>query len=240
MTEGFEILHNFLNKFEHQKYLDTCNRVYNTALKYPNNEHYCWYDENHLNKIQAACNFEYEFLELASHPTLISKAQEILDTDEDLDIYISKFFPMMPNGGVSTFMHQDNYYFRGNPNEMVSCAVYLEDTYKENGCLRIAKNSHLEGIVPHNSPSEHDPGILWIGDDVLSRYEIVDLELPAPYAVFFNIDSIHGCYQNLSNSTRFSLAWEYIARSNDRIPIYDHIAYDRTCMIQQPDLSNLI
>lgn len=227
MTHGYEILKNFLTKEEHIKYINTCKRVYNNALENPNNEHYSWYDETHLNKVHSACKFEREFLELASHPLLVKRAKEILKTTAPLDVYISKFFPMKPNGGISTFMHQDNYYFNGNPSHMVSCAVYLEDTYKENGCLRIAKDSHLNGIVEHNVESEYNDGTKWVGDDILSKYEIIDLELPAPYSVFFDINSIHGCYTNNSDKTRFSLAWEYVP-FDSKWPLEPHVAFDRT------------
>jgi ectoine hydroxylase-related dioxygenase (phytanoyl-CoA dioxygenase family) len=227
MKHGYELIHDFLTKEEHEKYLKTCNRVYNNALQNPNNEHYTWYEDNHLNKIDGAVKFEREFLELASHPILVKRAKEILGIDTNVDIFISKFFPMKPNGGVSTFMHQDNYYFRDNPKKMVSCCVYLQDTYKENGCLRVAKDSHLNGLVEHDTISEVS-GIKWIGDDILSNYEIVDLEFPAPYSVFFHIDSIHGCYTNQSDSTRFSLAWEYVDSTYKIKNNQSHVAYDRT------------
>lgn len=227
MKNGFEVIQNFISDDEHQRYLDICKEVYNTALDNPNNEYYSWYETGNLNKINGACNFVKEFLELASHPTLVTKAKKILKTEKNLDVFISKFFPMKPNGGVSTFMHQDNYYFKGNPNEMVSCAIYLEDTNKNNGCLRIAKNSHLEGIIEHTLPSRHEPQINWIDESKLEKYEIIDFELPAPYAVFFNINSIHGCYENNSNRTRFSLAWEYVESDNQNLQMIDHISFDR-------------
>lgn len=231
MKHGYEVISSFLDQQEHKHYLNVCDKVYIQALKSPADDHYSWYDAGHLNKINGACNFEREFLKLASHPTLVSKAKKLLNTDKSLDVFISKFFPMKPNGGVSTFMHQDNYYFKGDPSRMVSCAVYLQDTFKENGCLRIAKDSHLQGIVPHESPSFHEPGIKWIADDILTNYEIIDFELPAPYAVFFNIDSIHGCYQNNSNDTRFSLAWEYVESDNSDLDSYEHVAFDRNTVL---------
>tara|TARA_B100000768_G_C11254895_1_gene365903 strand:+ start:398 stop:1093 length:696 start_codon:yes stop_codon:yes gene_type:complete len=227
MKNGYEVVDNFLTEEEHKNYVTICKDVYKKALENPNNEYYSWYDEGHLNKINGACNFVKEFLELASNPILVNRAKKILKTENNLDVFISKFFPMKPNGGVSTFMHQDNYYFKGNPNEMVSCAIYLEDTNKENGCLRIAKDSHLDGIVEHTSPSKHEPQINWIDESKLSKYEIVDFELPAPYAVFFNINSIHGCYKNNSNNTRFSLAWEYVESDNKNLQMVDHISFDR-------------
>ena len=89
MKHGYELIHDFLTKEEHEKYLKTCNRVYNNALQNPNNEHYTWYEDNHLNKIDGAVKFEREFLELASHPILVKRAKEILGIDTNVDIFIS-------------------------------------------------------------------------------------------------------------------------------------------------------
>ena len=60
-------------------------------------------------------------------------------------------------------------------------------------------------------------GIQWIYENMLVPEAILDLELKAPYAVFFNINLIHGCYNNTSDRTRFSLAWEYIESSNKNV-----------------------
>jgi len=234
--DGYLLVENFLSKEDHNYFLNVCDTVYQQALEHPDNEYYSWYDKGHLNKIQGACDFKKEFLKLASHPTLVTKAKELLNTSQDIDIFISKFFPMMPNGGISTLMHQDNYYFRGDPKRMVSCAVYLQDTSKENGCLRVAKGSHKRGVVPHNQPSAHESLIKWIPDSVLEEYDVIDFELPAPYAVFFNINSIHGCYQNNSNNTRFSLAWEYVESTNQDVLQVNHISFDRNRTIHY-DLS---
>ena len=123
---------------------------------------------------------------------------------------------MKPKVGVSTFFHQDNFYFGGDPNTIISCALYFQDTSKENGCLRIIPESHNIGIVRHDL-SSHIEGIRWIDEKILNPNVILDLELDAPYAVFFNINMIHGCYPNTSNGTRFSLAWEYIESSNNKV-----------------------
>ena len=51
----------------------------------------------------------------------------------------------------------------------------------------------------------------------INKFEIVDIIEEAPFAVFFNINSIHGCYENKSKRTRFSLAWEYISSNNKSV-----------------------
>jgi hypothetical protein len=202
----------FLTKEEHEYYLNVCNETYNqTKGKY--HPSFSWNSPGNLNKINGACDYQPKFLELASHPILVNRAKEILGTNDTLDVYISKFFPMMPGVGMSTFMHQDNYYFQGDPTKMVSCAVYLEDTSKENGCLRLVEDSHKHGIMNHNIVSDVDPWIRWIDESDLESFNILDLERNAPYAAFFDINLVHGCYPNVSDRTRYSLAWEYIPTS---------------------------
>ena len=99
----------------------------------------------------------------------------------------------------------------------MSCAIYLTDTNIENGCLRIAKNTHkLENFLEHTSTSGIE-GITWIPDQVINQYEVVDLIEKGPYAVFFNINIAHGCYTNTTDKNRYSLAWEYIDSSNSSV-----------------------
>ena len=124
---------------------------------------------------------------------------------------------MEPEIGSSTYFHQDNFYFRGDSRKIVSCAVYLEDTTKENGCLRIAEESNKYGLFPHDVDSGI-PFVKWINEEILWRFNIVDFELKAPYAVFFDVNLVHGCYPNKSKDTRFSLAWEYLESSYKGVP----------------------
>ena len=146
---------------------------------------------------------------------------------DNVDCYISKFFPQQKNGN-STKWHQDNYYFKGSPEDIVSCAIYLTDTTIENGCLRIAKNTHkFDKFLDHTSSSGLD-GIKWINEDTINKHEIVDLVQKGPYAVFFNINIAHGCYTNTTEKNRYSLAWEYINSSNSSVVSTDQKWCDRT------------
>lgn len=227
MEKGYEIVENFLTEKEHKYYLEVCDEVYQNARgKEHDIENYSWNEKGNLNKVQGACNHDTRFLDLASHKALTSFAKKYLDTQDEIDVYISKFFPMKPHTGWSTFMHQDNYYFNGDPSKIISCAVYLEDTTKQNGCLRLAKKSHKHGVLPHKVESGIE-GIRWIDDDILKEYDIIDLEMKAPYAVFFDINMVHGCYPNKSDTTRYSLAWEYIETSNQDVVMSEDKWCDR-------------
>ena len=88
---------------------------------------------------------------------------------------------------------------------------------KKNGCLRIAEESNKYGLFPHDVDSEI-PFVKWINEEILWRFNIVDFEMKAPYAVFFDVNLVHGCYPNKSKDTRFSLAWEYLESSYRDVP----------------------
>ena len=214
---GYVVVKDFLSEDELKKVLLASQKHYDYSLNLLDNQgHYRLNSPTNLNKIEGACEFEPEFLKIAKNSILVNTAKQLINTQETLDVYISKFFPMKPKVGMSTYLHQDNFYFNGDPSTIVSCAIYLQDTNKENGCLRVVPKSHELGILPHNAIS-HIQGIQWIDENMLVPEAILDLELKAPYAVFFNINLIHGCYNNTSDRTRFSLAWEYIESSNKNV-----------------------
>ena len=223
MDEGYLVIENFLSGEEHQELLRVCNSLYNKAQENKNDKYYEWDERGQLNKINYACANNEAFRNLANNDTLVSHAKNIIQTNYTLDCYISKFFPMQPRTGTSTFMHQDNYYFKGDNKKILSCAVYLTDTNKENGCLRLVKNSHTKGIFPHEITSEINKYVKWIDNSHLMEYDILDLELKAPYAVLFDINLVHGCYENTSEDFRYSLAWEYIESSNNNVRECDRV-----------------
>ena len=217
--EGYFIVDNFLDSKTHSNLLTICDAlVDDTKVNWAYNEN------GTIQKLRGACTVVPEFLSLASSPSLVKIAEEFLKPP--LDIFISKFFPMQP-GARSTLMHQDNYYIQERHGNMMSCAVYLQNTNKENGCLRIVPKSHKGGIYKHTKPDKSVTGLYWIDESRLRN--VVDLERKAPYAVFFHPNLIHGCYLNKSNNTRYSIAWEYICR-HEKIFVggENKIDYDRT------------
>ncbi len=215
----------FISPEEHTKLLETSERLMNNVTS--NSDRWLFNSNGTVNKLQGAVTYEPQFLNLAKNKKLIEIAQSISNIGPNVDCYISKFFPQQTNGS-STLWHQDNYYFKGSPEDIVSCAVYLTDTNKENGCLRIAKNTHnLDSFLEHTSSSGID-GIKWIPDNVIENYEIVDLVETGPYAVFFNINIAHGCYTNSTSNNRYSLAWEYIESSNSSVVSSQDTWCDRT------------
>ena len=71
-------------------------------------------------------------LELAREPEILDRVESLLSPN--IDMFGSKFYPMSVPGATSTGWHQDNHYFGTNSDRVVSCAIYLEETARDNGC----------------------------------------------------------------------------------------------------------
>ena len=103
-----------------------------------------------LHKVQGVCVVDDRVLELAREPAIVDRVAVLIG--ENIDVFGTKFFPKLPDGGTSTGWHQDNFYFGTDTDRIVSCGIYLEDADVENGCLRVVPGSHHTGeIVEHRS-----------------------------------------------------------------------------------------
>ena len=128
-----------------------------------------------LHKIQGVCVVDSRVLELARETAILDRVAVLIG--ENFDVFGTKFFPKLPNGGTSTGWHQDSFYFGTDTDRIISCGIYLEDSDVENGCLRVVPGSHRMGeIVEHRrNPSRHgswtevDDRGLWIWSFPLAR-----------------------------------------------------------------------
>lgn len=166
-----------------------------------------------LHKVQGVCVVEPRVLELAREPELLDRVEALLGPD--LDVFGTKFFPKLPNGGTSTHWHQDNFYFHMESDQIISCGIYLEDSDLENGCLCVVPGSHREGIADHErDPTTHGS---WTQVD---EARAVDLVIPAGTVALFSANLLHGARDNHSDRTRYSTAWHYLpgALNPERFP----------------------
>lgn len=156
-----------------------------------------------LHKIQGVCVIEPRVLELAKEPDIVGRVQALLG--RKLDVFGTKFFPMLPHGGTSTRWHQDTHYFGTESEDIVTCGIYLQDTDRSNGCLKIIPRSHRAGAFAHHP----DPG--WYGNWVdADESEAVDLVVPGGTVILFSANLLHGANANVSERSRYSTAWHYI------------------------------
>ena len=129
-------------------------------------------------------------LELAREPAILDRVEALLGSD--IDVFGTKFFPKLPNGGTSTRWHQDNFYFRTMAEKIISCGIYLEDSDVENGCLQVVPGSHLMGkIFEHHKDANRHGRWTEVDESVA-----VDVIIPAGSVVLFSANLLHGARDN--------------------------------------------
>lgn len=221
---GYVILTDFLLAEEHQQLHEECYRLTELGKsRSDNGDNWIMNSPYNPCKLDGAMNRSPVFHRLGKNRNLVEVARKLLKHDR-VDTYLSKFFPMMPKVGFSVDWHQDNFYIKADPKKMISCDVFVHGATKENGCLRIIPHSHKGRVLNHNHPSHGS--FFWLKTDD-DNPNIVDIELDVPFAIFFHVNLVHGCYKNVSDKYRYSVAWEYVNANYTPITHNGHQSQDR-------------
>lgn len=159
-----------------------------------------------LHKIQGVCVADARVLDLARDPVLLDCVADLIGSD--IDVFGTKFFPMLGGHSTSTGWHQDNHYFGTNSDRVVSCAIYMEATGRENGCLQVVPRSHRSGtLVAHASGQGEWAHGAWAEVD---PNQALDILCPAGTVVLFSANLLHGALPNISEKSSYRTAWHYI------------------------------
>lgn len=109
-----------------------------------------------------------------------------------------------PRIGGAKVWHQDNAYFRRDPNHIVGFWVACDDATVENGCMHVIPGSHTRGILEHGG-FKNDYGTLWAP----SFEEAVAVPLKAGDALMFHGELLHGSPPNNTDERRRSMQYHY-------------------------------
>ena len=185
----------------------------------------------YLHKIQGVCTIEPSVLEkVFKHPNIMTTVRDIMkenstprtntNINHNIDVFGTKFFPVYP-GGNSVSWHQDSHYFGTGPSQqIISCAVYIEKTNVENGCLRLIPGSHADCVeYPHTQGHGKWTQGEWVdvesNEDLKSR--IKEVICPRPGTVLlFDARLLHAANENISSDrTRWSFFAHYVPGNLD-------------------------
>jgi ectoine hydroxylase-related dioxygenase (phytanoyl-CoA dioxygenase family) len=107
--------------------------------------------------IQRPMLYDASFERLARHPRLVAAMRALIG--DDATVFTDQVIIKNPTAGVTTYHHQDGYYWRSAGSRTVNCWIALEDADGENGCLVFAPGSQRNGLVEHEAyfdePSLH-------------------------------------------------------------------------------------
>ncbi|HEV2989708.1 MAG TPA: phytanoyl-CoA dioxygenase family protein [Candidatus Angelobacter sp.] len=149
--------------------------------------------------------------ELALHPTVLDAVEGVLGPD--ILVHSSTVFWKPPYNAAYVSWHQDGYYVGLSELSYTSAWLALSDSSADNGCLRVVRGSHRNGIVFHNraavSPDNFVSG-LEIACQV-DEGEATDVTLQPGEMSLHHVAAVHGSNPNTSDRPRIGFAVRYVS-----------------------------
>ncbi len=128
--------------------------------------------------------------------------------------FTSGYIISKPPGGPALFWHQDWWGWRHPISRtdriaQIGLFLYLTDTRRENGCLRVIPGSHRRPHPLHEVIDAHDPALAAVAnpDDpaYASHPDEVDVPVAAGDVVIADARLVHGAHPNRSGEERTNI-----------------------------------
>lgn len=149
--------------------------------------------------------------DLLTNPKTLSCVESLIGTD--ILLMASHFFCKYGPQHQFVGWHQDVTYFGLEPPEAVAVWYAIDDSDRENSCMRVIPRTH-HGPLREHGKSDKDGNLLNLNQEVpLSAEEkenAVDIELKSGTASFHHGHVIHGSGPNHSTRRRCGLACVYL------------------------------
>ena len=142
--------------------------------------------------------------------------------------YHSKVTMKRPGGGGTWDWHQDYGYWYKNGclfPDMLSVAIAVSPSTRENGCLHMLRGSHRMGRLEHGIVGAQTGADMERVEQAMQVLERVYLEMSPGDAVFFHSNTLHSSDPNRSAATRDVLLCCYNKASNNPYCAHHHPNY---------------
>jgi ectoine hydroxylase-related dioxygenase (phytanoyl-CoA dioxygenase family) len=156
---------------------------------------------------------------------MAARCERMVDTMEDLlggpvYHYQSKLTAKEPRVGGAWEWHQDYGYWYYNGcvfPHLASCQIALDRSFRENGCLKMVRQSHKMGRIDHvpvpgEGQNVADPKRM---AEITKRHDVVYCELEPGDGLFFHCNTLHSSERNQSEHRRWTLLCCYNRVDND-------------------------
>ena len=144
------------------------------------------------------------FRALAFHPKMVGIAEALVGPD--VSLFQSMLLMKPPHFGGQKIWHQDNAYFRLEPNDVFGFWIACDDATLENGCMHVIAGSHRSGIGDHGGVAD-DYGLI----SPPSVEDAVACEMKAGDALIFHGEIYHFTPPNTTGQRRRALQYHYAA-----------------------------
>ena len=142
------------------------------------------------------------FRNLAFHPKMVKIAKTLLGPD--IVLHQGQLLMKPPHFGGEKVWHQDNAYFRLEPNLVFGFWVACDDATIENGCMHVIPGSHKRGIAEHAGAGD-EYGLV----TPQSLEDAVPIPLKPGDALVFHGELYHHTPPNRTDTRRRAIQYHY-------------------------------
>jgi len=168
-----------------------------------------------LRKLSFLATHDAFFRGVASTPKILDTVAELTGGAEHVSLYADQAMLKPAFHGSEKPLHQDNSYFRVTPMDFgVTCWLAIDDATVENGCLHYIPGSHKLGLIPHRQIPD-TPHL--VPEDESGLAPLVACPVPAGWAVFHHLLTLHNSGANNSVKSRRGWAMHYINAAVDPV-----------------------
>ena len=139
---------------------------------------------------------------------LVDIAEQILGPD--VALFTSYIISKRSKDGLAVDWHQDAAYFPIDPMETFTLWVAVDDSDRENGCMKVIPGSHREKNLLRHRADLQAKTTLPLSLPEIDLTESVDVELKAGEFSVHDVYLWHGSSANRSNRRRCGITLKYI------------------------------
>ena len=148
---------------------------------------------------------------LAHHTAVLDVIQDLIGPD--ILVVSSTLFIKEPHTTGYIGWHQDATYWSLCPMKVVTAWIALSASHRDNGCVQMARGSHLGGSLPHVETDDED-NVLSRRQNILEgidKSQIADIVLAPGEMSVHDFNIAHGSGPNPGDKRRVGFAIRYIS-----------------------------
>lgn len=163
--------------------------------------------------------------DLVRHPLILEYVQDLLGPD--VVAWGTHYFCKLPGDGKAVSWHQDASYWPLTPSKTVTVWLAIDDSDRENGCMRVIPGTHLLGPLAFRDSNASENNVLWQTIIDAERHgEPVDFELKAGEISLHSDLLAHGSEPNRSSRRRCGLTIRYASTD-----VRAHLGWNRNSIL---------
>ncbi len=137
------------------------------------------------------------------NPAFVIPASQLLG-NQTVRFWHDQLFCKPPKNGGVVAWHQDySYWTRTVAMQHLTCWTGLDDSTRENGCLRYVPGSHKWGLLKKPELAGKMDGLFeFLTDEQKNQFKPVSIELKKGYGSFHHPLLVHGSNENYSDMSR--------------------------------------